>query len=345
MKRSPTGTVLLAMFCMNAAAAEAAEHEHPAHHHPEQQPSVDPHAHHREHGAPSTTTAAQDPHAHHREHGAPSTTTAAQDPHAHHNATGTQHDAHAQHSAERDQPTESEAAHVPPDPPRHAMWAMSEQEMIELMQMEDNAAFGMVLADHFEWRDTDGGDALVLDGHAWYGTDYNKAWFKAEGEWVEDDEHVRTELLWDRIFSRWWSVQVGARHDFSEGPSRTWAAVGVQGLAPYWFEVEATLYVGDEGRTAARFSGEYDLLLTQRLVLQPQVEVEFFGKDDAANGIGSGLSTAEFGLRLRYEVRREFAPYVGVVWSRQFGGTADLARAANEDVSDVQFVAGVRAWF
>lgn len=326
MNRSPLRAVLLAMLCTSAAVAYAAEQEHPPHHHPEVKP-VDPHAHHAEQGASPATAAAQDTH-------------------ANHDAPAAQHDAHAQHSsAERDQPTESELAHVPPDPPQHAMRDMSEQEMIELMQMEDNAAFGMLLADHLEWRDAGGSDALVLDGQAWYGTDYNKAWFKAEGEWVEDEEHLRTELLWDRILSRWWSVQVGARHDFNEGPSRTWAAMGVQGLAPYWFEIEATMYVGDEGRTAARFSGEYELLLTQRLILQPELEVELFGKDDAANGIGSGLSTAELGLRLRYELRREFAPFVGVVWSRRFGGTADLSRAANEEVDDVQFVVGVRAWF
>lgn len=151
--------------------------------------------------------------------------------------------------------------------------------------------------------------------------------------------------LWDRIVSRWWNLQAGVRHDFGEGPSRDWVAVGVQGLAPYFFDVEATAYLGDSGRTAARFSAEYDLLFTQRLVLQPQFEVNLYGKDDPANRIGSGLSNLELALRLRYEFRREFAPYVGLVWTRRFGNTADFARAAGEDASDVQFLAGLRVWF
>ena len=152
-------------------------------------------------------------------------------------------------------------------------------------------------------------------------------------------------MLWDRVIARWWDVQAGVRHDFSDGPSRTWAAFGVQGLAPYWFEVEATVYVGDDGRSAARLVGEYELLLTQRWVLQPKIELNLYGKEDAANRIGAGLAKADVGLRLRYEIRREFAPYVGIVWTRHFGETADLAREADEKVSGAQFVAGLRIWF
>jgi copper resistance protein B len=152
-------------------------------------------------------------------------------------------------------------------------------------------------------------------------------------------------LVWDRIISSWWSFQAGARQDFGEGPSRTWASIGLQGMAPYHFEIDATLYVGEQGRTAARLAGEYDLLITQRLILQPEIELEFYGKDDPANGIGSGLSEAGLGLRFRYEIRRELAPYVGVQWERKLGGTADLARNEGHDDSEVLFVAGLRAWF
>jgi copper resistance protein B len=186
---------------------------------------------------------------------------------------------------------------------------------------------------------------LAWDGRAWYGNDYDKLMLKSEGQRLDGEYEGDAELLWDRVVSRWWSLQVGVAHDFGEGPSRTWAAVGVQGLAPYWFEVEATLYVGEEGRTAANFSSEYEMFLTQRLVLQPKLELNLYGKDDVRNGIGSGLSDAELGLRLRYEIRREFAPYMGVLWSRLFGGTADLNRDRGGDDSEVQFVAGVRAWF
>lgn len=252
---------------------------------------------------------------------------------------------HAHHAPASDEPTESERQHVPPDPPQQPMHDMSNERMIELMQMEDDAPVGMVLLDQLEWREVDQKDALQWDAQLWYGNDYNKAWFKSEGERVAGEYEGEAELFWDRIVSRWWHVQAGVRTDFGEGPSRQWAAFGVQGLAPYWFEVEATAYVGEQGRTAARFSGEYELLLTQRLILQPKLEFQLYGKDDPENGVGSGLADAEIGLRLRYEIRREFAPYVGVLWTRSFGDTADLARAAGHDVDDLQVVAGLRMWF
>jgi copper resistance protein B len=251
------------------------------------------------------------------------------------------HSAHRHRAPDTDQPTESEKAHVPPPPPQHAMGDMSEKEMAELMDMDDTAGFGMAFFDQLEWRDTDDGSALAWDGRAWYGNDYNKLLLKTEGERMDGEYEGDAEVLWDRVVSRWWSLQAGMAHDFGEGPSRTWAAVGVQGLAPYWFEVEATLYVGEEGRTAVNLSSEYEMFLTQRWVLQPKLEVQLYGKDDVANGIGSGLSDMEFGLRLRYEIRREVAPYVGVLWERLFGETADLAGES----SDVQVVAGLRAWF
>ena len=244
-----------------------------------------------------------------------------------------------------DQPTDSERAHVPPDPPRYVMGDMSEKEMAEMMDMDDTAGFGMVLFDQLEWRDTDAGDALSWDGRAWYGGDYDKALLKSEGEHMDGEYQGSAELLWDRVVSRWWSVQTGVAHDFGDGPSRTWATVGVQGLAPYWFEIEALLYVGEEGRTAAKFSGEYEMFLTQRLVLQPKLELNLYGKDDAANGIGSGLSDAELGLRLRYEIKREFASYAGVLWTRSFSETARLVRDRGADSNELQWVAGLRMWF
>lgn len=264
-------------------------------------------------------------------------------------AESSEHEAHQHHhppaTEENARPTQSELAHVPPPPPQHEMGEMSEEAMAEMMDMDDTAGFGMVLFDQLEWRDTDEGSAIAWDGRAWYGNDYDKALLKSAGERIGGDYQGSAELLWDRVISRWWSLQAGVAHDFGEGPSRTWATVGVQGLAPYWFEVEALLYVGEQGRTAANFSAEYEMFLTQRLVLQPKLELNLYGKDDAANGIGSGFGDSELGLRLRYEIRREFAPYVGVVWSRLLGETADLARDHGAEDSEVQFVAGVRMWF
>ena len=235
---------------------------------------------------------------------------------------------------------------MPPDPPAHEMGDMPYKAMADMMQMDDTERLGKVLIDQAEWRDTKEGTAAVWDGQAWYGNDYNKLWFKSEGERSDGrTEDARVEAFWDRIVARWWSVQAGARQDFGEGPGRTWAAVGVEGLAPYWFDVEATLYLGEQGRTAARLKAEYELLFTQRLILQPEIEANLYGKADPARQLGSGLSDLEVGLRLRYEIRREFAPYIGVSWRRLFGETSDFSRASGGGQSDVQAVAGLRIWF
>ena len=252
---------------------------------------------------------------------------------------------HSMQPPDDTQPTESEQRHVPPEPPQFMLPHLSDETMIELMEMDDAAKFGKVLLDQVEWQRTNGHDVLAWDAQAWYGGDYHKLWMKTEGERAGGERAGNAELLWDRVVARWWDIQVGARHDFGSGPARTWAAVGVQGLAPQWFEIEATLYVGEQGRSAARFVGEYELLLTQRWVLQPKVELNWYGRQDPANGIGSGFSAAEAGLRLRYEIRREFAPYAGITWTRHFGNTAQLTRAAGEEARDVQFVAGLRIWF
>lgn len=255
-------------------------------------------------------------------------------------------DQHAQHTSHAGaEHGESEARHVPPSPPQHPMHDMSNEQMIELMQMDDTSAVGMVLLDEFEWHEVGNSNAVHWDGQAWYGNDYSKVWLRSEGNRIGGEYEGLAELFWDRVVARWWNVQAGVRQDFGEGPSRTWAAVGVHGIAPYWFEVEATVYAGEQGRTAARFSGEYDLLLTQRLILQPKIELDFYGKDDPRNGVGSGLADSEVSLRMRYEFRREFAPYVGLVWTRAYGDTANQARAAGDDDDDLQIVAGLRVWF
>jgi copper resistance protein B len=252
------------------------------------------------------------------------------------------HEAHTMSS----EPGESEREHVPPAPPGHAMHDMPYKSMVEMMAMDDTAPYGRVLFDQLDWRDAEGADIFAWDAEAWYGGDYNKLWLKAEGDLRDGAvEEARTEALWDRVVSRWWNLQAGIRHDFGEGPSRSWAAFGVQGLAPHFFEVEATAYIGEGGRTAARLSGEYDLLLTQRLILQPEAELNLYGKSDPANAIGSGLSDLQLALRLRYEFRRELAPYLGIVWTRRFGQSADFARDAGEDASDLQVLAGLRIWF
>jgi copper resistance protein B len=214
------------------------------------------------------------------------------------------------------------------------------------MDMRDDAALGMLLIDRLEYFDGRGGNGVALDAQGWYGTDANKLWLKAEGEHGTGRlRDLRTEALWARPIGIYWNTQLGVRHDFGLGPGRTWAAFGVQGLAPYWFDVEATVYVGQSGRTAFRFESEYELLLTQRLILQPRFEANLYGRDDPQRGIGSGLSDAALGVRLRYEFTRKFAPYAGVEFERKFGRTADFARNAGEPAFDPRLVAGLRLWF
>lgn len=175
---------------------------------------------------------------------------------------------------------------------------------------------------------------------------YNRLVIKAEGEVSNGKlQESRTEVLWGHAIATFWDTQLGVRVDNGVGPDRGWLAFGVQGLAPYWFEVDATAYVGDQGRTAFRLGAEYELLLTQKLILQPRVELNMYGKSDTGRGIGSGLAETQAGVRLRYEFSRQFAPYIGVERASKFGQTADLAREDGEKSGVTRWVAGVRFWF
>jgi copper resistance protein B len=211
----------------------------------------------------------------------------------------------------------------------------------------DNGISVHGLLDQFEGRLGGGQNAFRWDGQAWAGTDYNKLWLKSEGfalgnGRVEDGRH---EFLYDRAISTYFDVQAGVRTDLDSGTSRNWAAFGIQGLAPLFFNLEATAYLSDRGHAAARLAGSYDLLITQRLILQPEVELNFYSKADPGRGVGAGLSDIDTGLRLRYEISRKFAPYIGVAYAGKFGETAHMARQAGESAGVVQFVFGIRSWF
>jgi copper resistance protein B len=239
---------------------------------------------------------------------------------------------------------ESAREHVPPAPPTYRVHDMPYAEMAEMMGMDDRARFSKVTIDELEWRETED-SALGWDAAAWYGGDVNKAWVETEGERVGGETHARVELLWDRVATRWWNTRAGVRVDSGDGPSRTWAALGVAGLAPGFFDLEATVYVGESGRSALRVQADYDLLLTQRLVLHPEFEINLYGRDDPERLIGAGVSDVDAGLRLRYELRREIAPYVGLAWTRSFGDSADYVREAGRHVSEWRWVVGIRVWF
>lgn len=204
----------------------------------------------------------------------------------------------------------------------------------------------MVLVDQAEWRSQDGGDGYAWQGEAWWGGDYNRLVVKSEGEGSGGDlEDAELQLLYSRAISPYFDLQAGLRQDLQDGPKRSYASVGFEGLAPYWFETEGAVFLSNEGEAFARLEGSYDLRLTQRLILQPRAEVNFSAQDIPELELGSGVTDLELGLRLRYEVTREFAPYVGVTFDRKFGGTSDYAKALGEDDNETSLVIGVRAWF
>lgn len=212
--------------------------------------------------------------------------------------------------------------------------------------MGDQHNFGALLVEKLEAVHTNDNTSRAYDVKAWFGRDYDRAVFKAEGDVDQGKlQHARTEILWGHAITSYWDTQLGLRHDSGVGPSRSWLAFGVEGLSPYWFDIEATAYVGDESRAALRLAASYDILFTQKLILKPQIEVNFYGKNDAERNLGSGLSEITSGVRLRYEIRRQLAPYIGLEWDNKFGNTADYARLAGEKSSETRLVAGVQFWF
>lgn len=325
-------------------------------------PAKAQHAGHTGHDASAQDTqASTEPHA----HGQPA---AAPTDHAQMDHSKMDHDAmrhgtmdHGQHGGHaRDHGADHHAGMD--HPPSHAGNSDAPREPIPPVTAEDLAAAFPDVGHHamqhaspvnfkvtfnrLEAWDGDHGTGQAWEGIAWVGTDTDRLWLRSEGERMGGrTESADLEALYGRSVSAWWDVVAGVKHDFKPGGARTWAALGVQGLAPYRFEVSATAYVGESGHVAANVEAEYTLRLTNRLILQPLAEADFSAKDDPRHGIGSGLNKVEAGLRLRYEFTRRFAPYVGMVHERSFGDTADHRRAEGEHSRDTRVVAGVRIWF
>jgi copper resistance protein B len=211
--------------------------------------------------------------------------------------------------------------------------------------VHDRAVNYFVLFDQFEGQTGDGASGFSWDTKGWVGRDRNRLWFRAEGDHVGGDlAQAQTNVLYGRSFSPWWDLTAGMRFDTLPDTPRSALAIGVQGLTPYRFAVEASAFVEFSGRTHVRIETEYDLLITNRLALQPLVEFEIYGRDDLERGIAAGLSTGELGLRLRYEFRREVAPYIGFVWTGKFFGTGDYAEAAGQRTRAARLALGVRWW-
>ena len=212
--------------------------------------------------------------------------------------------------------------------------------------MGDDPLLSKVMIDQFEQRFTNGSDPLVLEADVWVGKDLNKAWFKIDAEYVDSTlEEFEFQALYSRAVAPFWDFQVGWRHNTQPKPTTDWLALGFKGLAPYWFEIDGGLFIGDGGQVNVRVQAEYEIMLTQKWVLSPEATVNIYGQTDEEHEIGSGLSDTQLGLRLRYEIKREFAPYIGINWNQKYGKTADFARAAGAVTNDLQFVAGIRAWF
>jgi copper resistance protein B len=237
--------------------------------------------------------------------------------------------------------------------PEHAadtVWdskLMAQKRAEELISEHGGYTGYMVLIDQLEYRARNGRDGYGWDGQGWYGTDYDRLWIKSEGEgdFGRDPESAEVQALYSRAIDPWFNLQAGIRCDIRPRPDRAYLAVGVQGLARYWFEVDGALFLSNKGDLTARFEAEYDQRLTNWIILQPRIEFDLAAQDVPELGIGSGLSSFEAGFRLRYEIKREFAPYVGVQYERRFGDTARLARTAGEDVGGWAFLVGLRSWF
>lgn len=214
------------------------------------------------------------------------------------------------------------------------------------MHLHGSAPAGQLVINQLEAFHGRNADGQSWDMQAWYGSDSDKLWLRSEGgRRAGKLQDGNIEVLWNHSISAFWDSQLGVRHDFGEGPTRDWVAFGVQGLAPYWMHLEATGYLGTSGRTAARVRAGYEWLFTQRLILESEAEITLYGQNDRQRRLGSGVSDIQFSLRLRYEVRRQFAPYIGVNWVRRIGTSADYARQDSQPVLDRQVVVGVRAWF
>ena len=327
-----------------APTAPHAQHAAPA-------ATVDPHAGHDM----SAAGQMQEPHAGHQP-------TAAADPHAGHDmgdASQAQnpHAGHQMGLVSEPPASSRQPPQTPPPPaaltgPAHAADALFGPETMAkarlLLNENGDIRTTAVILDRLEAGFGDGEETWLWDAQGWTGGDINRFWWKSEGEGGADGglEEAEVQALYSRAVTPFWDIQAGVRHDFRRGDEDTTHLVlGVQGLAPHWWEVDAAAFLSTDGDLTARVEAEYDQRITQRLILQPRFEIELAADDIPELDIGSGLSSVEAGLRLRYEIRREFAPYVGVEWTRAFGATADYVRARGEAVDDTRFVVGLKAWF
>lgn len=301
--------------------------------------------------AAETPSTKPDPHAGHDMSAEPT----AADPHAGHDmsAQPAQADPHAGH----DMPTAAEGPETGPPPPEalagpeHAADAVYGSGMERARSILRREHGGMpaylFMVERAETVSRSGRDGYALDAQAWIGGDIDKLWLKgeADGAWGERLEHAELQVLWSHAIDPWFDVQTGVRYDPQSSPDRGHLVLGIQGLAPHWWEVDGALFLSNKGELTARAEAEYDLRITQELVLQPRLEIDLSAQDMRELGIGAGLSEAAVGVRLRYQPTPLFAPYVGVEYERAFGDTARFRRDEGEDRDSVNLLAGIRFFF
>lgn len=283
-------------------------------------------------------------------HCTPEQPATAADTHAAHQ-TGAQADPYGGH-----RPSTATPPAAPPPPaaltgPAHAAdlifgAAVMREAREELLHEHGRTLASKILIDRLEARSGQGG-GTSLDAEAWYGGDINKLWLKTEveGEGGRTPDLAELQALWSRAVDPWFDFQAGVRYDANKGVDRGHLVLGVQGLAPYWWEVEGAVFLSHKGEVTARAEAEYDLRITQRLILQPSLEIDLSAQDVEELGIGAGLTSAELGLRLRYQVSQQFAPYLGLSYERAFGRTRGYRRTEEESTGGPSFVGGLRLWF
>lgn len=274
--------------------------------------------------------AQDDPHAGHNmpAQTAPVSPAPAADPHAGHDMSAMAPEPPTDHAADRFYGPEAMAA-----------------ARAQLRTEHGDIRFSKLMIETAEIRPASGDDGFAWEAQFSYGGDINRFVLATEGEGEGKVEAAEVQALYSRAISPYFNLQAGVRHDFEPGPTQSFAVIGVEGLAPYWFEVSGMLFLSDETGLSARIEGSHYLRLTQRMILESRAEISFAAEDDTVRAIGSGLSNAELGLRLRYQVTPTVAPYVGVEYERAFGSTASFARSAGEDISDTRLVIGLRGWF
>lgn len=240
----------------------------------------------------------------------------------------------------------------PPAPPAtaaDAVWGAGAMQPSRraLWSEHGGSRMAQLMIDRAEVGFHDGAESARWSAEFWAGGDRDRLVLKSEGEaaFGKPADNADVEALYSRALDPYWNLQAGIRQDLGTGPRRTWASLGVEGLAPYWFELEAGLLLSTKGEAVARLEASYDQRITQSLILQPAAGLKFAFQTAPDIGLGNGFSSAELGLRLRHEIAREFAPYAGLSWERKLGRTADLARAHGDGTGGLSVVLGVRAWF